>query len=80
MDLIKKLGFRKADEMDIHIAHVAVRTSWIVIIIALLVWSLYNFIRGGTISPSFIPLSLGLAVYFATTIYMREKLSDGNQE
>ena len=80
MDLIKKLGFRKADEMDIHIANVAVRTSWVVIIIELLIWSLYNFIRGGTISPSIIPLGLGLAVYFATLLYMREKLSDGNQE
>jgi hypothetical protein len=80
MDLVKKLGFRTADEMDIHIANVAVRTSWVITIIALLISSLYGFIREGSITPSFIPLGLGLAVYFATIIYMRKKLGNGNQE
>lgn len=80
MDLMKKLGFRKADEMDLHIEHIAVRTSWLTIVIALLIWSLYSFIKEGVLSPSFIPLGLGLAVYYTTIIYMREKLSDGHQE
>lgn len=80
MNILKRLGFRKADEMDIHIALVSAHTSWIIIITALLIWSLYIFISDGTISPSFIFLGLGLAVYYGTIIYMRGKLGNGNQE
>ena len=80
MDLMKKLGFRKADEMDTYIANVAVRTSWLTLTIALLIWSLYSFIEKATITPAFIFLGLGLAVYFAAILYMRAKLSDDHQE
>jgi len=80
MDLMKKLGFRTADEMDIHVANVAVRTSWVITITALLISSLFGFIKEGSMPSSFIPLGLGLAAYFATILYMREKLGNGNQE
>jgi hypothetical protein len=77
---MKKLGFREADEMDSHIAFVAVRTSWIVTLVALLVWSIYDFFNEGTLTPPFILLSIGLAVYFLSTLYLRGKLGTGNQE
>jgi hypothetical protein len=73
------LGFREADEMDIHIALAAIRTSWIVIVVALLIWSLYNFFTKGLLTAPFILLSIGLTIYFATILYMREKLSNANQ-
>ena len=80
MDLMKKLGFRKADELDIHIANTAVRTSWILTMTVLLVWSIYKFIEGGSIPPAFIVLGLGLVVYFGTILVMREKYSDDHPE
>ena len=80
MGLMKTLGFRKADEMDVYIALIAVRTSWAVTMVILLFWSLYSFVDKGAISLAFIPLGLGLAVYFAVIVYLRGKLSDGDQE
>ncbi len=77
MKLLEQLGFRNADEMDIHIALVSVRTSWIVLIIALLVWSLNDLIVWGELSLPFILLSLGLAIYFITILTMRSKLGNG---
>lgn len=74
------LGFREADETDIYSALIAVRTSWIVIVAALLTWSLYNFFTKALLTEPFILLSIGLAIYFATHLYVREKLSDANQE
>ena len=77
MGSMKNLGFRRADEMDLHIALRAVRVSWIIIMASLLVWSLFDFISTGNLTLPFILLSLGLAVYFAMILYLRKKLSNG---
>jgi hypothetical protein len=80
MTLIKRLGFKQADEMDIHIALVAVRTSWFVIMIALLVWSIYDVITKLTISLPFEILSLGLIAYYSSDLIMRRRSTRGYQE
>lgn len=79
MKLIQRLGFRQADEMDIHIALFAVRSSWLVIMIALLVWSIYDIVTKGTITLPLTILLLGGIVYFSTDLYVRKKLSSDNQ-
>ena len=73
-------GFMKADEMDVHIALFAVRSSWIVIIIALMVWSIYDVVTKQTITMPLSILLLGGIVYFFADLYMRRRLSDGNRE
>jgi hypothetical protein len=80
MDLMKKFGFRSADEMDLHIALNAVRASWIVLMISLLTWSIFELIRAGKLTLPFILLSIGLAIYFGTILYLRKKFSSGNQK
>ncbi len=79
MKLVQRLGFRQADEMDIHIALFAVRSSWLVIMIALLIWSTYDIVTKGTITMPLTILLLGGIVYFSTDLYMRKKLSGDNK-
>ncbi len=81
MKFLKKLGFRDADEMDMHIAIRAAHTSWVVVIIALLIWSFYDFFTKAKLTEPFIILSIGLVIYFVTILHMRKRLSSGdNQE
>jgi len=80
MKLLQRIGFMKADEMDIHIALFAVRSSWLVIMIALLIWSTYDALTKQTITMPLTILMLGGIVYFSTDLYMRRKLSSGYQE
>ena len=80
MKLFQRLGFMKADEMDIHIALFAVRSSWIVIIIALMIWSIYDVVTKQTITMPLSILLLGGIVYFSAYLYTRRSLSDGNRE
>ena len=75
MKLVQRLGFRQADEMDIHIALFAVRSSWLAIMVALLVWSIYDIVTKGTITMPLTILLLGGIVYFSTDLFMRKKLS-----
>jgi len=80
MKLLKRLGFMKADEMDIHIALFAVRSSWIVINIALMLWSIYDVVTKQTITMPLSILLLGGIVYFFADLYMRRRLSGGYRE
>ncbi len=80
MRLLQRLGFTKADEMDMHIALFAVRSSWIVVMIALMVWSFYDVATKQTITMPLDILLFGVIVYFSTDLYMRKKLNGGHQE
>jgi hypothetical protein len=80
MDLMKNLGFRCADETNLHIALIAVRTSWIVIVVSLLIWSFFDIIRAGKLTSPFILLNIGLAIYFITILYLRKKIGSGYKE
>jgi len=80
MKLLQRLGLMKADEMDIHIALFAVRSSWLVIMIALLIWSTYGVVTKQTNIMPLTILMLGGVVYFSTDLYMRRKLSSGHRE
>ena len=80
MKLFQKLGFMKADEMDVHIALFALRSSWIVINIALMLWSIYDVVTKQMITMPLIILLLGGIVYFFADLYMRRRLSGGYRE
>ncbi len=80
MNLLRRLGFRKADEMDIHIALIAVRASWLVMLVALIIWSIYDAAITQSITIPFIIFLLGLLVYSSTDLYVRRKLSSDHRE
>jgi len=80
MKLLKKLGFMETNEMSDRINFVAVRSSWIIVMVALLFWSLYDFFNERTLTQPFILLSIGLVIYFAIILYMRGKIDHGKQE
>jgi hypothetical protein len=80
MRFLRALGFRRADEMDMHVTQIAVRTSWIAITIVLLIWSIFDLVTEGSITRPLILLAMGQAIYFGTMLYMRKKLGDGHQE
>ena len=80
MKLLQRLGFSIADEMDIYIALSAVRSSWLVVMIALLVWSTYDVVTKQTITWPLTILILGVFIYFTIDLYMRRKLSSGHRE
>jgi hypothetical protein len=63
-----------------HISQIAVRTSWLVITIALLIWTIFDLVTEGSITRPLIMLSMGQAIYFGTMLYMRKKLGNGHQE
>jgi hypothetical protein len=80
MKLLQRLGFTKADEMDLQIALTAVRSSWLVVMISLWVWSTYDVVTKQTITMPLTILMLGLFVFGVTDLYMRRKLNGGNRE
>jgi hypothetical protein len=80
MKILQRLGFRKADELDMHIALFAVRSSWLVIMIALWIWSIYDVVTKQTVTMPLTILMLGILVYFTTDLYMRRKLSSDHRE
>lgn len=80
MKLSQRLGFTEADEMDTHIALFAVRSSWLVVMIVLWIWSIYDVVTKQTITMPLTILLFGGIVYFSTDLYMRRKLSSGHPE
>jgi hypothetical protein len=80
MGLLRRLGFRTADELDLHIALSAVRSSWLVIMLALWVWSTYDVITWQTLTLPLTLLMLGILVFFSTDLYLRRKYSGGHRE
>lgn len=80
MKFFKWLGFRKADEMDQYISTVALRWSWLVIVLLLLIWSIYGVVAQGEITPPLMVLGAGLAVNYGVILYMRKRLYDHPEE
>jgi hypothetical protein len=77
MKLLQRLGFTKSDEMDIQIALFAVRSSWLVTMMALLIWSIYDVITKQTVTMPLNILLLGGIIYFSADLYMRRNLKGG---
>lgn len=73
MKFLQRLGFTTADEADLQIAFVAVRSSWLVTMLALLLWSTYDLIVKQTMTMPLNVLLLGGMVYFATELYLQRQ-------
>ncbi|HTX78147.1 MAG TPA: hypothetical protein VMC62_00690 [Longilinea sp.] len=80
MDLFRKLGFTKADEMDSHIALCAVRSSWLVVMLALFALSTYDVATQQTVTMPFIIFLLGMSAFFSTDLYLRRNMTSDRQE
>jgi hypothetical protein len=80
MKLFQKLGFTKADELDQHIALCSVRLSWLTVMLALFIWSVYDVIMTHTITMPLTVFFLGIISFFSTDLYLRRDLSSDRQE
>ena len=80
MRMLQRLGFAKADELDKHIALCAVRSSWLVVMLALFALSTYDVATQQTVTMPFIIFLLGMSVFFSTDIYLRRNMTNGHQE
>ena len=67
---------RRMDEMEAYIALRSVRWAWLFTVIALLVWSICDFIRTGSLTMPFYLLIIQNMVYFFTTQISRWKVGD----
>lgn len=61
------------EEKNLREIQAAVRMSWLVTMVSLLIWSLVDFFMRGELGVPFILLSLGLAVYFGSLLVIRNK-------
>lgn len=80
MHLIKRLGFSRADEMDVQIALSSIRLSWLVVMLALLVWSVYSVATVHELTTPLVVLMMGLFAYTSTDLYLRRKWAGGAGE
>ncbi|WP_010241323.1 hypothetical protein [Clostridium arbusti] len=67
---------KKMDEMEMSINLKAIKWSGTFTNIALLVWSIYNFIHTHTLTLPFYILNIEIAIYYCTTQILRWKMDD----
>ena len=84
-NFFKEIGFRKMDEMEKTIQLKATRLSWLIGIVCLLVWSLYESynarIDNGSIN--FIPSGIAIGqilLYSISDIIMRKRMGGGGEK
>ena len=81
----KEIGFRKMDEMEKTIQLQAIRLSWLIGIVGLLTWSLYESykarIDNGSVNliPSWIAIGQVL-MYSISNIIMRKRIGGGGEK
>ena len=81
MRLLARLGLRAgSDEMYMHISGLAVRLSWLTLIVLLLGWSVYDFLRAAVLPGQFLVLSTGLVIYWAVYLYVQHSLTGIHEE
>lgn len=66
---------RKSDEMEQYQANQAGKFTFIFYTLALLVYSIYHYLNTGELGIPFIIFIAGQVVYFASTVYYRNKMS-----
>ena len=80
--LLKKLGFRKMDEMEQHIAFKAQRNALIFLLIALFIWSLYESYKVYvyhttlTLFPCFLLIAASSIQTFSQLVMTRNAVKD----
>ncbi|NLK51541.1 MAG: hypothetical protein GX295_03705 [Syntrophomonadaceae bacterium] len=66
--------FKKADEMETHIAFLSMRITWVFTTLALLAWSWYDFFYYNKLNYAFIIVATGGVIYWLTSIYYKFKM------
>ncbi len=74
MSLLRRLGFDTGDERSVLIALYSGRITWLFTAIVLLVWSLHNLVRTGTLSIAFVVLAASQTVFWGSQLYYSRKL------
>lgn len=80
MNLFKKMGFGKADEMETYISYLALRLEMLVVMTGLIVLSFYEYLKTGILGLPFLLMSLGVIVYFSAILYFKRKLGGTGEE
>ncbi|MTI95261.1 MAG: hypothetical protein FH749_07210 [Firmicutes bacterium] len=75
MSFFKKLGFRRSDELDLHIAFLSMRVAWVFTTIALLAWTLQEVISTGQFGVQGIIFFLSQTVFWSSNLYYTKKFS-----
>ncbi|UNC93020.1 hypothetical protein [Candidatus Contubernalis alkaliaceticus] len=71
---LKKLGFNRADEMDMYIANLSMRNQLLLVYIFLFIWILYDFFTSKIFGLPFFLLILTGIVNSLSLLYYRKKL------
>ncbi len=77
---LKKLGFTRADEMDMYIANLSMRNQLILVYIFLFIWVMYDFFAHRFFGlPFFLIILIGL-VNNISLLYYKKKLAGEKDE
>ncbi len=79
-NLLRKMGFTRADEMDMYIVNLSMRNQLLLIYSFLFIWVLYDYITARTFGPPFFLLILTGMVSNLSLLYYRRKLSGKNEQ
>lgn len=79
-NLLRKMGFARADEMDMHIANLSMRNQLLLIYPFLFIWVLYDYITSKSFGIPFFLLILTGLVSNLSLLYHRRKLSGKNEQ
>jgi small-conductance mechanosensitive channel len=76
MNFLKKIGFRKMDEMEMCIQLQAIRWTHLYIIAFLLIWMIYNYFTNQDISIIALLLSSSTLLQFIGVNLMKKRVDD----
>ena len=79
MKFLKKLDLRHSDASDPQSSAPSVRLSWVVLILILLGWGIYDLVSEGSLNAPMIVLSLGLAVFWAGRLILRSQQEEDRE-
>jgi hypothetical protein len=77
----ERLGFHAgSDEMYMHISGLAVRLSWLTLVVLLLGWSVYDALRFAVLPVQFLVLAAGELVYWVVYAYVQRNLTRSHEK
>jgi hypothetical protein len=69
---------RKMDEMELKINQKGIKWSWFFMVLSLVIWGGYNYVKTQAISLPLILFTLQFLVYFFVTSIAKLKVDDDN--
>ena len=71
---------KKADEMDLYISLKSARLSWIYAVMFLLIWTWWEFLKGGNYWLPFILLTSQGLVFWSSQLILRRMMAGKSEE